>query len=402
MKNILLRIAAIIPLLAISIYVLPAKGMNMPAVQYPLFQKGMSYVTWSKDAFMSPSSDKSIKAMADAGITSVSIVVTWYQQKYNSLDIERTDRTPSDESLKHVIKKAHEYGMSVMLKPHIDLISDDGNTRSDIGFNSEEKWSEWFSNYLKFITYYAALANDEGVEFLCIGTELTFATTKTSYWKDIILPEIKKVFRGHLMYAANWDEYDNVKFWDALDYVGIDAYFPLANKNNPSIDELRQGWKKWLGDIEEFQRKVKKPVVFTECGYASSGSAAAKPWEDGTVGIPDTELQAKCYNVLFETFWDKPWFFGIYWWNWNTYPGSGGIKNKGFTPQNKPALEYITTWYNKLTGEKLAFIIEEDKNLGDTEVAERIKMRSAKSDSGNIKFTGELAGKKDYESARER
>lgn len=374
---------------------MPAKGMNTVPNQYPLFQKGMTYVTWSKDSFMSAASDESIKAMADAGITSVSIVVTWYQQEYNSIEIERTERTPSDASVKHVIREARQHGMSVMLKPHIDLISGDGNNRSDIGFNSEEKWEEWFSNYQKFVVRYANIANDEGAEFFCVGTELTFATTKTSYWKDKILPKIKKVFRGQLVYAANWDEYSNVEFWDELDYVGIDAYFPLANKSDPSEEDLRQGWEKWLGEIETFQRKVNKPIVFTECGYTSSGTAATKPWEDGTVGAPNTELQAKCYKALFETFWDKPWFLGVYWWNWNTYPGSGGPKNKGYTPQNKPALECITEWYNKLTREKLTFITEKDKILGDTEVAERLKIKASKQDASGMKFSGELAGKKD-------
>lgn len=48
-----------------------------------------------------------------------------------------------------------------------------------------------------------------------------------------------------------------------------------------------------------------------------------------------------------EELWGKDWFFGLYWWNWNTYEGSGGADNKGFTPQNKPAVERVREWYKK-------------------------------------------------------
>ena len=317
-------------------------------ITYPMFHKGMNYVTWSDNGFASLASDQSIRSMAQIGVRCVAIVPTWYQKHHNSTKIEKNTRTPSDQSLRRAIRKAHEEGMFVMLKPHIDLISDEGNSRSDIGFYSDDdKWKEWFDNYTEFIVHYAKIAQSEGVEFFCVGTELSFAATMTRMWKEQVIPEVRKVFKGQIMYAANWDEYANVKFWDALDYAGIDAYFPLANKGIPDYEELKQGWRKWIKDIEEWVAKVKKPVVFTECGYASVNTAAVKPWEENRRSKPNPELQADCYKALMEEFWDKQWFFGVYWWNWNTYPGSGGINNRNFTPQNKPAAEYIKEWYKK-------------------------------------------------------
>ncbi|MEI6863396.1 MAG: hypothetical protein WCK38_03250, partial [Candidatus Omnitrophota bacterium] len=142
-------------------------------------------------------------------------------------------------------------------------------------------------------------------------------------------------------------EYENVGFWDDLDYAGIDAYFPLADKGTPQYEELRQGWKKWVKDIGEWAAKVKKPVLFTECGYASVNTAAVKPWQENKASEPNQALQADCYKALLEELWNEPWFFGLYWWSWNTYAGSGGVSNKGFTPQNKPAAECIKEWYKK-------------------------------------------------------
>ena len=166
-------------------------------------------------------------------------------------------------------------------------------------------------------------------------------------WKERIIPEVRKVFKWQIMYAANWDEYANVEFWDVLDYAGIDAYFPLADKGIPNYEELKQDWGKWIKDIEEWVAKVKKPVVFTESGYASVNTAAVKPWEENRQSTPNPELQADCYKALMEQLWDKQWFFGVYWWNWNTSPASGGTNNRDFTPQNKPAAECIKEWYKK-------------------------------------------------------
>ena len=216
------------------------------------------------------------------------------------------------------------------------------------------------------------------MEFFCVGTELTFASTRKDYWVNEIIPAVKKVFQGHIMYAANWNEYTGVEFWGAVDYIGIDAYFPLSKKDNPSPEEVKEGWKKWVGEIEAVQRKFSKPVVFTESGYCSADSAARTPWEEAVSGKPNTELQAVCYQALFETFWNKPWFCGVYWWNWNTSTSSGGSANRRFTPQNKLALEYVKMWYGQ-------------KNVGDMEVAARMKVQETlladKSVAENMKVT---------------
>lgn len=332
---------------------------TLASIGYPVFQKGMSYITWSANGFASPASDASIRSMSEIGVKCVAIIPTWYQKKYNSIEIESNDRTPSDQSIRHAIRKAHDEGMFVMLKPHIDLTQDAESTRSDIGFSSDDKWNEWFGNYTKFITHYARIARDEDVEFFCIGTELTFASTRTDIWKNNVIPAVRKVYKGFIIYAANWDEYKNVGFWEDLDYAGIDAYFPLADKGTPRYEEIKQGWRKWAKDIGQWAAKVKKPVLFTECGYASVNTAAVKPWQENKASEPNPALQADCYKALLEELWNEPWFFGLYWWNWNTYPGSGGADNKGFTPQNKPAAECIKAWYEKNV-EKSFIVTEAD------------------------------------------
>jgi hypothetical protein len=35
---------------------------------------------------------------------------------------------------------------------------------------------------------------------------------RPKYWQELIL-EIRKVYKGKLTYAANWDEFKRVPFW---------------------------------------------------------------------------------------------------------------------------------------------------------------------------------------------
>ena len=262
------------------IFVGSANGESDPAEVESAFQKGICFVTWQKDRYLSPYSDRALERLAQTGATWVSIVTTYYQEDFDSLKIFPTENTPSDSSIIHAINKAHQLRLKIMLKPHLDLLSSSGTlSRSDIGFQREADWRKWFSQYLKFILHYAKLAERYNVDMLCIGTELCFASTKTKYWQEQIIPEIKKVYSGKLIYAANWDTYKAIAFWNQLDYIGIDAYFPLTDKENPNLEQIKAGWKKWIDQIQVWQQNINKPIILTEIGYRSCCSAAMKPWE---------------------------------------------------------------------------------------------------------------------------
>jgi len=278
------------------------------------------------------------------------LLATWYQDKYNSTEVHPTHKTPSDGSLLYIIDKMHELGLKVMLKPHLDIIDASEGWRGDIDFAKEEAWQAWFDSYSDFILHYAQIAQEKGVEIFCIGTELTNpALVKPDLWRKKIIEPIRAIYPGKLTYAANWyEEYNSITFWDALDYAGIDAYFPLCEYvDKPSVEDLKKSWQGWLADIEAWQARINKPVIFPEIGYKSSTDTHKRPWEHMPGQEVDLELQANCYQALFETFWEKDWFYGTYWWHWNTSAQAGGELNRGFTPQNKPAQKVTEDWYSK-------------------------------------------------------
>ncbi len=316
----------------------------------PEWQKGMCYVTWDKDRYLTAASDESLSAMMKTNTEWVAIVVNWYQDNACSTRIFPTKDTASDESLAHAIDYAHSLGKKVMVKPHLDLENSFGGAwRGEIYCPTEAAWNAWFDSYAKFILHYARISEENDVELFCIGTELTsVSTTKDRLWREKVIAPVRNIYSGPITYAANWhEEYRYVKFWDALDYVGIDPYFPLSEKDVPDLDEIKAGWDRWVEEIEEFQAGVKKPVIFPEAGYCSAEGTARTPWEEVVTGRLNVKLQADCYEALLQRFWDKPWFYGVYWWKWGTDVKFGGLSNKGYSPQNKPAQEVVTRWYSK-------------------------------------------------------
>jgi len=347
-------IVYILALMLLSSFLHPTRARTGSLyMDTPVFQKGMCFATWEKERYASPYSDQALENLKDLGVEYIQIPVTLYQERYNSTKIKASERTPSDKSIKHAIKTAHKLGLKVMLKPHIDLISKEDGTywRADIGFNSDEDWGKWFKEYGRVIDRYARIARDCDVEIFCVGTELSFTTQKQDYWREII-SSARKIYPGKLTYAANWDNYKHIEFWQDLDFIGIDAYFPLTYKINPTVEEIKKGWERWKTEIESWQSGINKPIVFTEIGYSSSFHAPREPWKNGE-GDADVGLQARCYAAFFETVWGCEWLAGVYWWQWSPSIYGGGENNRQFTPMNKPAAKILEENYkSRVTGQE--------------------------------------------------
>ncbi len=261
----------------------------------------------------------------------------------------------TDVGLKVTTQHAKRFGIRTLLKPHIWLRnSSNGKWRGEIEMNSEQDWQSWFASYRTFIFHYARFAERNDIEALAVGTELrTTAVKREQDWRDII-EEIRKVYSGKLTYSANWyGEFEEIPFWDALDYIGIQGYFPLTDKEHPTVDELKAGWQPHLQTIEGISRRHNKPVIFTEIGYRSAADAAIRPWEwprrrREQATEADLQTQANCYEAFFQTFWQKDWCMGAFFWKW--FPklrSDSDYRGKGFTPQNKPAEQVMANWFKR-------------------------------------------------------
>jgi len=305
----------------------------------PVFQRGTSYTAWSYGAYNTSDSDESLFRMSRTNTEWVAINVWWFQDNLTSTRIyPRPDLySASNGSVIHAINRTHELGMKVMLKPVVDPI--EGGWRGEIPPSDE-----WFASYANFINFFAEMAETYGVELFCVGCEFNSNQGATAKWEEIV-SGVRARYSGPITYAANHDSYQNVGWWSSLDYVGIDAYFRLTNKNDPTVEELKAAWSIHADAIESWQSTIGKPVIFTELGYRSGDGANKDPsWWGGHLPV-DLQEQVDCYNATLQTFWNRSWFYGFYWWNWETDPDAGGPDDDWFTPQNKPVQDALTGWY---------------------------------------------------------
>ncbi|SFR39105.1 GTA TIM-barrel-like domain-containing protein [Robiginitalea myxolifaciens] len=248
---------------------------------------------------------------------------------------------------KQYSKLLQENKVRIMIKPQLWIWR--GIFTGDLEMQTEEDWVRLEAQYRDFILNYAALAEEVDAEIFCIGTELEeFVAARPEYW-DNLIAEIRGIYSGKLTYAANWDEYPRTPFWAKLDYIGLDAYFPLSEARDPDVEELRAGWQRWKTDIKTLSDSIARPVLFTEYGYRSMDYTAEKPWlVDSENQRVNLEAQANAMTALFQEFWSEPWFAGGFVWKWFIHhPMSGGPDNNRFTPQNKPAEGVIRQFYRQ-------------------------------------------------------
>ncbi|MDF1699220.1 MAG: hypothetical protein P1U56_25420 [Saprospiraceae bacterium] len=251
------------------------------------------------------------------------------------------------------IKMVRSKGYKVFFKPHLWVQEpSDGKWRSDIYPTDDENWELWKTTYSQFILRYAKVAERAEVEMYCIGIEFSrLSVEKPKFWRALI-KEVRNVYSGKITYAANWyKEYEKVTFWKDLDFIGIQAYFPLTKKENPSIKQISKGWKKHIPSIKKTSKKYNRHVLFTEIGYRSTSSSAIRPWEwmeydtDAEITL-SFETQANCYQAFFNSVWKEDWFAGAHFWQ---FRGDFDPKNDyfdlDFTPQGKPAALILAKGY---------------------------------------------------------
>lgn len=248
------------------------------------------------------------------------------------------------EGTAKLIELAHQNQLKVMLKPHVWLRE---QWIGDFDLDSEEKWKQWEDSYKEYMMAFAHLADSMNVSMFCIGTELKVAAINRPDYFQALIAEVRTFYQGKLTYAANWDSYQMISFWEDLDYVGVDGYFPLVADENPTIDAIDQAWIPVKNQLKQFSKQTGKQILFAEYGYQSLDGAAGNHWEVHTSSHPvNLELQARAYECLYKCLWIEPWFAGGFLWKWHFRESVGGVLDGNFTPQGKPVEEVIARWYD--------------------------------------------------------
>ena len=325
-----------------------------PSTDGPRF--GIRSVTL--DARQPPERDLLVR-LEELGITHITLCSFGWQESADTprirVDTSAGWYSESHRGIRTLARQADSLGMGVILKPHIWVggYDDEEMNRSEIGFSTESAWGRWERNYRRFLMVYARLAKDIDAELLVLGTELSRAArTRPDYWRALA-DTVRTVYDGKLTYAANWHaEYQEIAFWNALDYVGVQAYFPLSDRSDPSLETLKERWKAHRQALAKMHHQSGRPVLFTEVGYRSARSAAEKPWlwpeRESNAAPADSALQARCYRAFLSTMHDASWFAGAVIWKW--HPAHEDNRPTAFTPQGKPAEAVLRRWFTRGSG----------------------------------------------------
>ena len=304
----------------------------------PDWQRGMNFTAFLPDAYSDPKAAEAIATAKEAGTDLLALTPTYYMATADSSEVAADPaKTPTDESILDAAAEAHDEGLRVALKPHVDVL--DGTFRGEI--RPADRLG-WFGSYGDLVDRLSALAQRADADVFVIGTELTSMATDADAWRDLI-SRARKNFDGEITFAANWpDGAAAVAFWDRLDYVGVDAYMPLETRDtaNPAVDELVRAWREPIAQMRALHEKWDLPVLLTELGYESRPGTAARVDGEGI----DQGAQANAYEAAFQALSPLPWMAGIWWWEWSAERIGVGPADPGFNPEGKEAERVLRDW----------------------------------------------------------
>ena len=144
-----------------------------------------------------------------------------------------------DEGVIALTQFAHNKNIKIMIKPQVWLLN--GAFTGDFSLSSETEWQDLENTYYNYILHFANLADSIGAEAFCIGTEFkTFIANRPAFWGRLI-DSVRVHYHGEITYAGNWDSYKTFPHWVKLDFIGIDAYFPVSDSETPTVDECILG-----------------------------------------------------------------------------------------------------------------------------------------------------------------
>ena len=327
--------AAVLLIATASCTTLPTR----PVERFAPPVRGITLVDWTADGYGSATAEASLDALAATRANTVVILVTVYQSSRTSPALRAGDpRTPTQVSVAKMVYAAKARGLRVALKPHVDL--DDGSWRGHIAPSDP---AAWFDSYRTHVLSWASLAQTLGVEQFVVGTELAETLRHEAQWRRTIAA-VRAVYQGEAVYAASWDEAAQVPFWDALDLVGVDAYFPVAARREAGRLEMLAGWQPWLDRLRLLHRQTARDILLSEIGYRSIDGAGMAPHAYAAEPTLDLGEQADLYWAALQATADHSWIRGLYWWNWPA-DGAGGPRDSDYTCRGKPAaVELAATW----------------------------------------------------------
>lgn len=311
--------------------------------------RGFALPAWHKGDYTSGDYDHALSQILGMNANYVSLHATFYQDGVRGTKIFDENRhggsAPDLDEQLRAIRKAHSDGLKVLLKPHLNLRSGEG-WRGDIGKGmTSAEVAAWFESYDAMLVAEATIAETEHVELFAVGTELASMESHADGWRRTIA-KVRQVYHGPLVYCANHSDENVITWWDALDFIGVDAYYPLSDRKDPTLAQMKMAWRPFLEANADLAKKFNKRIIYTEVGYMAADGTSIRPYDWSIATNYDGQEQADCFLSLFQEAYRQPWFEGMFIWNWDIFDSSDPRYRMGYSPKGKPAEEIIREWYS--------------------------------------------------------
>ena len=167
-----------------------------------------------------------------------------------------------------------------------------------------------------------------------------------------MIEQLRKIYSGKLIYNTNHGHEQAVKWFDAVDYIGTSAYYPVAKKAGETADAMCVSWEKVKERMKKLSERFGKKIVFAEIGCRSAHGCAKMPWDFIHRELAhDEEEQAAFYDSCLRVFAQEEWFAGMFWWDWGTYvydTKEEAERDNGFAIHLKKAERVLTEWNQRL------------------------------------------------------
>lgn len=319
--------------------------------------KGFTY-GWrcKRGVYRTEKAIKSQELLYDIGINWMCLAFSVMQKSFSSTEINFDYRySITDKDIIVTINRAHERGVKVCLKPVINCA--DGMWRALIDFpdsdmmGKDRYWDQWFESYSAFLCHYAEIAQDTGCEMFCIGCEMSGTERKEEHWRKLIA-RIRTIYTGPILYNTNHGREDEVKWFDAVDFIGTSAYFKVGKVPGDTKENMLEVWKKVGLRMKALSEEYGKQIIFAEIGCRSAKGCAMMPWDFTHTELERSEEeQANFYDSCLTAFFDEPWFAGAFWWDWSTEvydTREEAEQNTGFDIHLKQAEDVLKDWYRRI------------------------------------------------------
>ncbi len=275
--------------------------------------------------FNTPEAEESTARLIGLGVNFVALVVNQFQETFASTRIFPDNvRTVDDTELTAQIRRLHDAGIKVMLKPMLEPLDsiwrglihqDRGNI---IAETRTDTVTPWFASYREFMRRYAVIAEATKCEMFCIGCELDGMDYHRPEWEEIIR-FVRGLYSGIVTYNMTMkiEEFpDNRRWMSQLDLVGISGYFKVSPKGRTATRaEMCEGWKRWRDKLATFHEWIGRPLFFAETGTRPvvGAGGVTGDFADDHLQYSEEE-QADYYSSTLDVLAPEPWFYGTMWW----------------------------------------------------------------------------------------